>query len=153
MKRKGQYLSLEQMSLFMISVVITILIYHSFSNLTEDVGGHVMEDQLKESVEVVKAGIYRTYVSYDNESEQTYKRIEADIPKEISGNMYKINIVGDDEEYITAYVEDGPVVRRRIGMITEDIDVGMSDDFMTGITSRKGKVVVELDGSEIVLGR
>ena len=141
------------MSLFMISVVIMILIYHSFSNLTHNVEGHVMEDQLKESVEVVKAGIYRNYISYDNESEQTYKRIEADIPKEISGNMYKIDIVGDEEEYITAYVEDGPRVRRGIGTLTEDIDVRMSDDFMTGVTSRKGRIVVELYGSEIVLGR
>ncbi len=149
MELKGQYLSLEQMILFTISIVIMVMIYYSFSLLTEDVGESIAKDQMEEVSEVVIAGLYTTFNSYENGVE--YRRIEIDIPKEISGEMYKVNIM--DRNKIRVYGDGGPEIQQAMGGISDEIHIKMDEGFMTGVTSRKGKIFIELDSNVIKVGR
>lgn len=150
MDGKGQYLSLEQMILFSISVIVMVLIYHSFSTLSEEAGDSIVEDQLQEVSEVTMAGIYRTYRSHNNNGE-VYKKVEYDIPKEISGDMYKIDIIGGNE--MEVYIGGEHSVRRSIGKVAEDINISMKKRFMDGVSSRKGSIEIELKEGEIKIGR
>ncbi len=150
MDGKGQYLSLEQMILFTVSVVVMVLIYYSFSTLRQEAGTSILEDQLREVSEIAIGGIQRAGDHY-NEDSEVYKRLEYDIPKEISGQMYKIDISGGSE--LNIKTEDGKEVTRPIGGINENIDIVMQEAFIDGVSSRKGNLEIILQNEEIKIGR
>ncbi len=149
MDSKGQNLTVEQMLLFFISITAMVVLYYSFSRLTGNVGQEVGRDQLRGVTEVTLTGIYRAYNSYEEQKPES-KKIRAEIPKEISGEMYRI-VVEEDE--IRAETDGELEVTRSIGEITEDVSVSMDEGFRQGVSSRKGSILVELDGSEIIIGR
>ncbi|MFP4116999.1 MAG: hypothetical protein ACLFQ8_03190 [Candidatus Aenigmatarchaeota archaeon] len=150
MDQKGQYLSLEQMILFTVSVIVMVLIYYSFSTLRQKAGESIIEDQLREVSEIALGGIYRVENQHTDDG-KTYKRIEYDIPKEISGQMYKIDIRGGEEVHIQS--EGGEEVVKPIGKPSENLDIVKQDAFMDGVSSRKGKLEIVLDDNEIKIGR
>gem|GEM_PF-2525236 len=149
MYEKGQHLSLEQMTLFSVSLVLMIMVFYSFSSMVDETGERVAEDQLKGVSEAVLNGIYRSHNSYE-EHGPSQKRLDSEIPKEISGEMYTVLIEGDE---LLLRIEGGPSVRRNIGEVAGDIHIRMERQFMGGVSSRKGIVTVQLDGDEIIIGR
>ncbi len=148
MKPKGQYLSLEQMILFTISIVIMVTVYYSYSTLSDQAGSSIGRNQMEEVSEIVMSGVYRTYNSYDSGAD--YKKIEIKIPREISEDMYKIKTEGDE---IVVYNRGGLEVRKKIGEITQDVTFDMHEEFKTGVTSRKGSIFIELENNVIKIGR
>ncbi len=154
MKQKGQYLSLEQMTLFAISIIVTVLLYISFSTLEESAGETIMENQLDEVNEVVLSGIYRAYSSYKNG--EGYKMINAEIPERISEETYTIEVREGKRRQLMVYVdetEDQKHSARFIGKVADDVDIRMDDDFVLGMSSAKGRVEIKLIDDEIIIGR
>ncbi|MFP4115922.1 MAG: hypothetical protein ACLFTQ_01845 [Candidatus Aenigmatarchaeota archaeon] len=151
LRGKGQYLSLEQMLLFTISVIIMVLIYQSFSAMAENTGETVIEDQLKEVGEIAMSGIHTAYRSYEEDGNR-YMRIRAKIPKEISSDMYKIKVEGDGD-VLKVVDEMGNEITKPTGFVSEDVNISMHENFIHGVSSRKGNLIIELDEDEIRLGR
>lgn len=147
MKGKGQWTSLEQMTLFLIGVVIMALVYSSFTDLSQKTTKTVSDDQLKGVTEVILSGIYKAYNLHGNEV--TESKMAAEIPKEISGEAYSIMVEGNEIRIVT----ETKTVSRNIGAVGGDIDLRLQEEFRQGLSSRKGSVEISLRGNEIIIGR
>lgn len=142
---KGQYLSLEQMVLFSISVIITVSIYFSFTAASDRVGEETIKDQLEEIGELTTSGISQIYTGRNVK----YAERELQIPKKISGKSYKIITTGSTVQVIRGK----RAVEVDIGEISDTIQITQSGDHVTGVSSSKGELLIKLENGKIKLGR
>lgn len=145
----GQYLSLEQMFLFVVSVVIMSLVYYAFSGFVGEAGSVVAEDQLKGVNELTLSGIYRAH-NFREEHRVGDMEFRASIPKEISGETYKI--IAENGK-VRVFLDDGTEAIRSADAVEGEVNLTMDERFATGLSSRGGTLSVKLDGSEIIIGR
>jgi len=127
-----------------------VLIHQSFSALAQNTTERIASEQLNEVGEIVLSGVYRAHSSYKEDVD--YERIETRIPKEISGEMYKISVEGDK---IRVTSEIGEEITKDMGFPGDqtNYNIEMQRDFMNGVSSRKGTITIELDGDQIKIGR
>lgn len=142
---KGQYLSLEKMILFTISVVITVSIYFSFSAAGDRIVRKTIQDQLAEVGEVTASGISEIYPLRGVD----YAEIEISIPKKISGELYKIMVKGKNIKV----TRKGQEVNINIGNIAEATPIIQSKNYKKGVYSSKGKLLIKVENNKIKLGR
>ncbi|MCD6477806.1 MAG: hypothetical protein J7K87_02265 [Candidatus Aenigmarchaeota archaeon] len=85
MNKKGQNITVEQMFLFTIGLVITIIIYFSFNLIGNNIEKVSKEDQINEVEEFVKSCIVRSYLGPNG-------TLVYDVPKKISEKPYMVVI-------------------------------------------------------------
>jgi|GEM_PF-3441891 len=136
--KKGQYFTIEQMLLFVIGVMITIMIYFSLVAIDDNIKKMAEEDQMYEIGKMISSEMNRAYLS-PKSIELTF-----DIPKKISEKGYKVYIENNGAEYnLTLKLEEKVVT---IPLESKYNPSGM-------LFSSSGKIRVEKIGNQITIGR
>lgn len=116
-KKKGQYLSLEQMFLFSIGAIICISVIISFNFIRGNVRDGSLERQSKKIGQVISSAMSEVYrTSYESD----YVNMTIDIPIELSNEIYVISI-DETEEYLNI-LYDQKEINVDIINIKEEID-------------------------------
>lgn len=89
LKRKGQYITLENMFLFAVGVIMIIAIYAVFSGMADSLRAAALQNQLEKEGESIRAGIVKAFIA-GNSTNSTVS-IFMDIPIKLSGCAYKIS--------------------------------------------------------------
>jgi len=87
---KGQYITLEHVFFFVIGVIMTILIYYSFSGIAENIRNENTKYQLLRIGESIRWDIVSVYTTGNlTNSSIVLKR---EIPRDVSDCIYRISV-------------------------------------------------------------
>lgn len=136
--KKGQYFTLEQMLLFTIGIMITMVIYFSLVTINEAVKDVAEEDQMYEIGKLFSSQINRAYLS------PKQILLTFDIPKKISGEGYKIYIENVSSDYNLTIK-----VKNKIVKIPIDSEYNASGMLFSSI----GRVKIVKAENKIIIGR
>lgn len=89
-KRKGQYITLENLFFFAVGVALVITVYAVFSGISENLRSAALQDQLGKEGESMRAGVVRAFLAGNSTSSSVSLSLE--IPKTLSGCIYRIAI-------------------------------------------------------------
>lgn len=91
-KRKGQYITLENVFFFAIGIALVISVYGVFSGISENLRTASLMDQLGKEGGNMRANIAKVFLA--GNSTNSSISLSLDIPKMLSGCAYKITVDG-----------------------------------------------------------
>lgn len=87
-QKKGQYLTLENLFFFSIGLALAMVVFFSFSGISDTVRTNSYEKQLLKSGEFIRENIVKVFSAANQTNSSISLTIE--IPRELSGCIYKI---------------------------------------------------------------
>lgn len=89
-KRKGQYLTLENVLFFSIGLAMALTVFFAFSGISNNVRTTSYEAQLSKAGELIRENIVKVF-SAGNRTNSSIS-ITIQIPRDVSGCIYKITL-------------------------------------------------------------